>query len=302
MAKLLAAAVSDAGRVRDHNEDAVRLAEPDSDAARERGFLMVVADGMGGHQHGEVASSLAVEALFSTFYGESAANGDVAVLARLTRGFTVANERIIAESGGGTAASAMGTTMVAAAIAGAHLTVANVGDSRAYLVRAEAATQITHDHSLVAEQVAAGTMSPEQAKESRHRNIITRALGHQPKVDVDRFEITLLPDDRVILCTDGVHGHVEPEEFASITLSEPPEGACRRLVDLALERGSTDNVTVALVAYEPAQVAVAGGEAREPAPAGASRVGPALLILLLIAVLAVLLVVAYNQRFFGFFG
>lgn len=261
----------------------------------EHGYLIVVADGMGGHQHGEVASNLAVESLFETFYGDSAAP----VLDRLRAGVRAANARIVAESGGAGSANAMGTTLVAAAVVEDELTVANVGDSRAYLLRAEAATQITNDHSFVAEQVKAGAMTADEAKGSKHKNIITRALGHQPKIDVDLFEMTLLPGDRVVLCTDGVHGYVEPEEFAAIGQELALEAGCRRLIELAMERGSTDNVTVAMLAFEPIEP-----EHGTIEPSANRRGGSSLLIVLLLVavVLGLLLVLAYNQRFFGFFG
>ena len=288
MQRLLAGAATDAGRARERNEDAVRLAEPGSPEAARHGFLVAVADGMGGHQHGEVASQLAIETLFATFYGEDGA-ADPNAGEKLRRGFRLANERIAAQARETSAAGngqpgqpgrSMGTTMVAAAIVGDQLTVANVGDSRAYLLRAESATQITQDHSLVAEQVKAGVMSPEEARESNHRNIVTRALGHRPKLDVDLFEIVLLPEDRVILCTDGVHGHVEPEELAEFGLRGSPQEVSRTFIELALERGSTDNVTAAVVAYEPAAVAAAA--VREPVAAGGSGNAVRLLVVLLI--------------------
>ena len=292
MAKLLAGAATDAGPAREQNEDAVRLAEPGSPSVARHGFLAAVADGMGGHQHGEVASRLAVDALFASFYGDGAdgAGGaaDLGAGERLRRGFRLANERIAAQAremavGDGQAGQpgrSMGATMVAAAIVGDQLTVANVGDSRAYLLRAEGATQITQDHSLVAEQVKAGVMTPEEARESNHRNIVTRALGHRQKLDVDLFEIVLLPDDRVILCTDGVHGYVEPEELVEFGLQGNPGDVSRTFIELAMERGSTDNVTMAVVAYEPALVAPDG--AREPVAAGGTSSAVRLLLVLLI--------------------
>ena len=305
MQRLLAGAATDAGGAREQNEDAVRLAEPGSPEVARHGFLAAVADGMGGHQHGEVASRLAIETLFAAFYADSAQDGaaEPAIGEKLRRAFRLANERIAAEAreagaaGGdgllgqpGQAGRTMGTTLVAAAIVGDQLTIANVGDSRAYLLRAESATQITQDHSLVAEQVKAGVMTPEEARESNHRNIVTRALGHRPKLDVDLFEIVLLPEDRVILCTDGVHGSVEPEELAEVGLRGSPQEASRALIALALERDSTDNVTAAVVAYEPAAVAAEG--VREPVAAGGSGAIVRLLIVLVI-VAAIIAGIAY---------
>lgn len=293
MGKLLAGAATDTGRVREHNEDEVSLAEIDSPRVAARGFLFAVADGMGGHERGEVASNLAIEALFASFYGEgegATAGGEVAsngdMVAALQQGFKSANEKIIEEAVNGEGGGTMGTTMVAGVINGGQLTVANVGDSRAYLVRAETATQITRDHSLVAEQVAGGVMTAEEARTSNYRNIITRALGHRPKVEVDVFEISLLPEDRVVLCSDGVHGSVEPEEVADLVLHKSPAEASQALIDLAMAHGSTDNVTAAVITYEPvSEVAevVAG-----PSVVSGRRLSPVLLLVILVVVIAVI--------------
>lgn len=297
MGKLLAGAATDTGRVRDHNEDEFSLAEPDSKQAVSHGFLIAVADGMGGHERGEVASKLAIETLFSSFYAPENSEGATDTVVMLQQAFKNANARIMEESINGTGGGSMGTTMVAAAVVGDNLTVANVGDSRAYLVRAEQATQITRDHSLVAEQVAGGVMTEEEARLSNYRNVITRALGHRPKVDVDVFEIRLLPEDRVVLVSDGVHGSVEPEDVATLVLQKSPQEASQALIDLALEQGSTDNVTAAVVMFEPAVVAA------EPALATAGGGGrgfsPVVLILFVIVVLAVILGVVYAMGFFS---
>lgn len=290
MAKILAGAATDTGRVREQNEDVVRVSAEDvtQDSATIP-FLAAVADGMGGYQRGEVASGLAIEVLFDTVSSDPLDEG---IGAALKRGFKLANDRIVAESAGMEPGASMGTTMVAAAIVGDQLTVANVGDSRAYLLRAEAATQITRDHSLIAEQVAAGVMTPEEARESRYRNVVTRGLGHRPKIDVDLFEINLLPDDRVVLCSDGVHGSLEPEDFAELGLRHAPQQACQALIDLALDRGSTDNVSAVVVWFEPSVVVAETAPGREPVAAGGGR-SPALILFLLVALIAIAAAVAY---------
>jgi len=296
MGQLLIGSATDAGRVRDHNEDEVLLAEPESERAVARGFLFAVADGMGGHERGEVASQIAIETLFERFYAEDAAGGDM--VTALQRGFRRANERILEESiNGGTGSGSMGTTMVAGAIVGAHLTIANVGDSRAYLIRAEQATQITRDHSLVAEQVAGGVMTEEEARNSNYRNIITRALGHRPKVEVDIFEIGLLPEDRIVLVSDGVSGSVELAELAALVLRGAPQEASKALIDLALDQGSTDNVSAAIILYEPEQVASAAELV--PAGGGGRGLSPLLLLLILVVIVAIVAGAAY---FLGFIG
>jgi PPM family protein phosphatase len=302
LTRLLAGAATDAGKARDQNEDAVRLAEPGWPQVAERGFLAVVADGMGGHQHGEVASQLAVETLFADFYAPEDA-GDASVADRLKRAFRDANEQILAQVASDEPGNAPGTTMVAAAVVADQLTIANVGDSRAYLVRAEAATQITNDHSLVAEQVKRGVMTVEEARESKHRNIITRALGHRPKLDTDIFEIGLLPDDRVVLCTDGVHGLLEPAEIADLALDGTPERASQAMIDLAMERGSTDNVSAAILAFEPSAAPVAEGAPELVAAGGrGSGLGRVLLVLLVIVIIAALVYLYLSGYLTGLFG
>ncbi len=297
MGKLLAGVATHAGRVRDQNEDEVSLSEPGSERAVSHGFLIAVADGMGGHERGEVASKLAIETLFANFYAAGNGDGATDTVVMLQQAFKNANSRIMEEAINGESGGSMGTTMVAAAVVGDNLTVANVGDSRAYLVRAEQATQITRDHSLVAEQVAGGVMTEDEARLSNYRNIITRALGHRPKVEVDVFEIRLLPEDRVVLVSDGVHGSVEPADVATLVLQKSPQEASQALIDLALEQGSTDNVTAAVVMFEPAAVAV------EPALATAGSGGrgfsPVVLILFVIVALAVILGVVYALGFFA---
>jgi serine/threonine protein phosphatase PrpC len=297
MGKLLVGSATDTGRVRDHNEDEVLLAEPESERAVARGFLFAVADGMGGHERGEVASQIAIETLFERFYAEDAATGGDMVAA-LQRGFRRANERILEESiNGGSGSGSMGTTMVAGAIIGAHLTIANVGDSRAYLVRAEQATQITRDHSLVAEQVTGGVMTEEEARASNYRNIITRALGHRPKVEVDIFEIGLLPEDRIVLVSDGVSGSVASDAMAALVLRRAPQEASKALIDLALEQGSTDNVSAAIILYEPA---TAAREAELVTAGGGGRgLNPLVLLLILVVLVALVAGAAY---FLGYIG
>jgi PPM family protein phosphatase len=296
MTKLLVGASSDTGRVREHNEDEVRMAEPESEQVTGRGFLAAVADGMGGHERGEVASNLAIETLFTTFYDAENEEAKVDAVALLKEGFKASNDRIMAESATASTGGSMGTTMVAAAVANTQLTIANVGDSRAYLVRAEAATQITRDHSLVAEQVASGVISAEEARTSNYRNVITRALGHRPKVEVDIFEIDLLPDDRVVLCSDGVHGHVEADEVADITLKQEPQEASQTLIDLAMERGSTDNVTAAVIWFNPVTEEIVSATAEAPARDGRRPQPVALIVILLLAVaMAVLIGLEFFQ-------
>jgi protein phosphatase len=212
---------------------------------------------------------------------------DIALL--LKQAFRRANEKIY-ENGLASGPSAMmGTTLVVAATRGKYATIASIGDSRAYLARANRLTQVTKDHSLVAEQVSRGSMTEAEARESPHRNILTHALGHKPKLDTKMpsvFEITLLPEDHLLILTDGFFDVVPDDDLLRIVLDNPADVAAQRLVELAVERGTSDNVSAVVASVQPVRVAEpilvsAGGRPSFLLPAAA--------ILLLIAVLAVVL-------------
>jgi protein phosphatase len=141
----------------------------------------------------------------------------------------------------------MGTTSVAALFLDHRVLLANVGDSRAYLIRGDEICQVTRDHSFVAEQVSAGVLPAEQARESSYRNIITRALGLRPEVEVDLYQERVVPGDRVLLCSDGLHGQLEAEEMAQIAGSGPLQRAVDGLIGLANQRGGPDNITAVLI-------------------------------------------------------
>ncbi|MCS7050033.1 MAG: protein phosphatase 2C domain-containing protein [Thermomicrobium sp.] len=247
---LVLGAATDPGPAREQNEDAVLVVDPASPEVQENGVLLAVADGMGGYRGGEIAAQLAVEVLRDRFYASPIGPADVAK--RLEHAVREANERIFREWESQGEEQLMGTTLVAAVIRGESLTVANVGDSRAYLIRAKRPTQITRDHSLVAEHVEAGLLSREEARGSSYRNVITRALGYRSKVDVDIFELRLMSDDRIVLTTDGVHDVLSDEELAAIVLAAEPERAARSLVEQALARGTHDNASAIVAWLKPA--------------------------------------------------
>ncbi|HEX6292872.1 MAG TPA: PP2C family serine/threonine-protein phosphatase [Herpetosiphonaceae bacterium] len=230
------AARTDVGKTRDHNEDSYGMEAGGERAAA--GALFVVCDGIGGYASGEVASDLAVKTIIDRFYAGADQPPEVA----LSAAFQEAN-RVVFNQGGGK----MGTTGVAAQFRDDVAVIANVGDCRAYLIRSGKARQITHDHSFVAEQVAAGMLTAEQARESSYRHIITRAIGHRPEIEVDTFREPLLQGDVVVLCSDGLHGQVEPDEIALAVTKVPLDDACRGLVKLANERGGPDNITIIAV-------------------------------------------------------
>ena len=147
---------------------------------------------------------------------------------------------------------------MAAAVRDDLLFVANVGDSRAYLARDGAAFQLTRDHSLVAAQVAAGLLSPAEAAASPQGHLITRALGQAAAVEPDVFALALQPEDRVVLCSDGVHGRLAPADFAALGGRGDPQAASQALVDLALRRGATDNVSAVVLWYRAGAGTVPG--------------------------------------------
>ncbi len=227
---------TDVGRTRDHNEDDFGVGE--GVEIERLGNLFVVCDGMGGHAAGEVASKLGVETIIAIYYEDGSDDRPAA----LRKAFERANVRIHTEGRG-----TMGTTGVAALLLHNALHIANVGDSRAYLVRDGQIQQISRDHSLVGEQIAAGVITADQARSLYYRNVITRALGYQPDVVVDLFLNPVLVGDLIVLSSDGLHGLITDDEIARIVTMETLADAVDHLVDLANERGGTDNIT-ALVA------------------------------------------------------
>jgi protein phosphatase len=237
--KLRHSARTDVGKTRDHNEDNYGVGS--GEQAEQLGELLVVCDGMGGHAAGEVASQLAVETILADYYADTGEDRPHA----LTEAFKQANAQIYARGQG-----SMGTTGVAALLHHDALHIANVGDSRAYLIRDGEIRQVSRDHSFVSDQVAAGLITADQARLSPHRNVITRALGYQPDVTVDLFRLPLQIGDIIVLCSDGMHGLVLDEEIVEIATSRPPAEAVQRLIDWANTRGGTDNITVVVAQIE----------------------------------------------------
>lgn len=228
--------ITDAGKVRQNNEDSLLVGEGRDEK------LFAVADGIGGFEAGEVASSIAVEALKELPAGEPF-------------GVTVqeANRRILETARNNEKLSGMGTTVVAVRFsdAGRELSaeVAHVGDSRAYLMRGGDLRVLTEDHSLVAEMVRSGDLTRTQAAEHPQRNLITRALGAEEEVEVDTAALPVEEGDRFLLCSDGLTDMVSEERVAAILGQHPaePETPARRLVSAALNAGGVDNVTIVIV-------------------------------------------------------
>ncbi len=281
-------AATDTGPVREQNEDAVLISEPDPKMLETNGLLLAVADGMGGYQRGEVASRIAVDTLKEIFYESPLEENEIPD--RLKKAFRTANERIYEDGSAEGQQNMMGTTLVAAVVKDNDLTLANVGDSRGYLVRAGKANQVTQDHSLVAEQVAAGAMTAEEARESQHRNIITRALGHRNRVDVDIFEMRLLSDDRLVLTSDGLHDYVNEEDLAQIPLAKTADESARELISLAIENQTNDNCSVVVASFTEAGVAPEDVEPEE-AEERSSLLVPLLVLVGLLIFIAIVIVI-----------
>ena len=211
------------------------------------GRLYLVADGVGGADSGELASRLAVQTILHEYYQQPVT---LSVVDRLLAAIDDANAAVYARSEQAAGGRGMATTLVAALIVGGHLLVANVGDSRAYLVRAGGIRQLSRDHSFVARLVADGSITAEEARTHPRRNVITRGIGMEPDVEADTAWEQLVPGDRIVLCTDGLDKHVDDAELAAIASQHRPDEAVRRLIALANERGGSDNITVAVIFVE----------------------------------------------------
>jgi protein phosphatase len=242
-----AGARTDLGRVRKNNEDCYAI----DDSLQ----LYVLSDGMGGQAHGEVASKLAVQTVLThcrqsensratPIFGES--SPDVSERTnRLASAIHLANRKVFETASSNSEQKGMGATIVAAWVESQRLSIAHVGDSRAYLLRGGAMEQLTADHSLVAEKVRVGILTPQEADASEMQSVLTRAVGTTDSVEVDTDEQVLLAGDFLLLCSDGLTRMVTDPEIASTLLtSASAQEAAERLVDLANDNGGVDNVSV----------------------------------------------------------
>ena len=235
------AGLSEIGPVREDNQDSFYL--PDTSATLEAGPIFAMADGMGGYAQGGLASSLALKALLAAY--QQNLNGKPA--GALKKGVEAANNAVCAEANR-MGVSRMGTTLTAAAMHGSTLTIAHVGDSRAYLVRDGKALSLTQDHTVVGDLLRMKVIKPEQVRTHARRSILTRAIGLALFVQPDIFTVELKADDRLVLCSDGCWGVLEDDDFATLTSrAANAEAICQALVGAALDHGSDDNVSVVAV-------------------------------------------------------
>lgn len=264
--------MTDRGRTRDHNEDTFLVADLTSSGVvrtsrlldneiRARGMLYVVADGMGGAAAGELASEMAAVAIHEHIckhWGEDSIISEVRFACHLREAVEAANSRLHVYAAENPQVRGMGTTATVAGVWGDHLLLAQIGDSRAYLVRDGVARQLTRDQSLTQRLVDVGELTEEQAEASARRNIILQALGPDPRVSVDLSWQQLQRGDTLILCSDGLSSVVRREDIAAtVAAASGPEKICRALIDLANEHGGPDNITVIAVRFEGSALPVA---------------------------------------------
>ena len=265
--------LTDVGRTREHNEDSflvVDLTEDNDTLQPEvqthvggpRGSLFMVADGLGGAAAGEIASDLAVQTVHEylrTHWSNSADEGTEAFATAIKGAAEAANQRIYTYAQEHPENRGLGTTATIAGLLGDTLFLAQVGDSRAYLLRDGVARQITKDQSLMQRLVEAGELTPDEAERSERRNIILQALGPEPSVRIDLTYQTLRQGDTLVLCTDGLSGLVKKDEIAEVVSQEPDlASACRELIERANENGGPDNITVIVARFEGEGLSDAG--------------------------------------------
>ena len=253
---------TDVGLVREHNEDnfliadvtgGVRTAEPRDPFTfklGEKGAALLVCDGMGGAAAGEVASQMAVDSIYDALASADPQPRDG--FARLVRrAVQHANERIFIQSRDNQSERGMGTTCTVASLVDDTLVVAQIGDSRCYILRDGKLAQVTKDQSLAWQLIEAGAMTPEEAKAFEHANIILQALGVQERVEVVLSQVSLRRGDITLLCSDGLHGPVADEEILAVLIGEPNlQKAGEALIQKALDRDGPDNITVVLGRFD----------------------------------------------------
>ena len=241
---------SDIGKTREVDEDSIRVEESRSVIKSKKRMvrLLVVADGMGGHQNGEKASEIASKAI-KDVWSQELDNG-IAKHLILEHGIQKANQDILDYTTKHPEASGMGTTSVCAIVEGNDVVLANVGDSRAYKISDEI-HQVTKDHSYVQGLVDNNELSKSEARKHQRKNEITRAIGEKSSLEVDTMKLTLDSDESLLLCCDGVNDHLSDDKIQKIVRDSPdPDTACKKIVDMANEEGGFDNISLIILSAE----------------------------------------------------
>jgi len=237
--------LSDTGCHRTNNQDSGRIVNATNGTAETGGLLVVVADGMGGHKAGEVASQTAVNTVAEVYQRSRGTPGQA-----LDEAFREAHKNILKLATENQAMAGMGTTCTALAIVGNEAWAAHVGDSRLYLVRSGDIYQLSEDHTVIEELVRQGLLTPGEAGRHEDRNVLLRAMGTKPELSIMRWKepMDVRRGDAFLLCSDGLHDLVNDSEIMAVVNGAPPKVACRKLVQMAKERGGYDNITGAVVA------------------------------------------------------
>lgn len=238
--------LSDMGNVRTNNEDmGMFFKVADDNVIREKGYLLIVADGMGGHQAGEVASRMAGD-IISREYFKQPGNGGVEK--NLAKAFSLANKNIFEKARSQKTYNGMGTTCTALVVIDKTVYYAHVGDSRAYMQKGNSIVQITEDHTYVQELVNTGDITAEEAATHPKRNILTNAMGTKPELRIDTGKCAFLLEgnDKLLICSDGLYDYLSNEELKEILQKEGLKNAAGFMIDQAKARGGHDNITVVL--------------------------------------------------------
>jgi len=238
-------AITDLGLIRENNEDKFEFFEPEEpELLAVKGCFYAVADGMGGHSSGQIASELALKTILRTYYADPSDD----VVESLKAAMGAANSYIYDTAQAVPERAGMGTTCTAVVLRNDDMYVGHVGDSRLYLIRDGALRRVSEDHSWIAEQVKRGALTEEEARMSPFRNVITRSLGATADVEVDIYQEKVEKGDVLVLCSDGLSGCVSDEEILELAGAWSPSVAAMKLVDRANELGGGDNITVVVVA------------------------------------------------------
>ena len=238
--------LSDLGNIRTNNEDmGMFFKVADENVIREKGYLLIVADGMGGHQAGEVASKMAADIISREYFNQT---GNGSVEKNLARVFTLANKNIFEKACSQKGYNGMGTTCTALVVIDKTVYYAHVGDSRAYMQKGDSIIQITEDHTYVQELVNNGDISAEEAATHPKRNILTNAMGTKPdlRIDTGKCKFNFEKDDRLLLCSDGLYDYLNDKELKDILSKNLLKDAAEYMVNQAKARGGHDNITVVI--------------------------------------------------------